>query len=116
MSRSKTPPSQLDKAFVADIDQAAVLMESWLVNVTKDQFVANAMLQSAVIRQIGIIGEAANKLSNTFKAAHKSIPWKQIVGMRNVVLHNYWNVDLDIVWDAATVKAPALASYLRDNA
>src|SRR5262245_9596434 len=115
MSRDKSSPD-LDKAFVADIIQAAEAIDKWTSGVTKDDFNANDMMQSAVIRQIGIIGEAANKRSGKFRKEHAAVPWSNIIGIRNIVLHTYWNVDLEVVWNAATVESQTLKNYLLANA
>ena len=103
-----------DEAFVDDILIAADSIREYTRGVAKDDFLSkrDAMIQDAVIRQVGIVGEAASKLSLSFRAKYPTIPWNQIVGMRNVVVHQYWEVNLDVVWDAATRDVPALARQL----
>jgi len=67
----------------------------------------------SVIRQVGIVCEAASKLSPSFRAKYPAIPWAQIIGMRNIVVHQYWEViNLDVVWEAATQDVPALIKKL----
>jgi uncharacterized protein with HEPN domain len=70
------------------------------------------MLAFALIRALEIIGEAADKVSETTHASHPSIPWSNIIGMRHKLIHGYFDVDLDIVWKAATEKLPELVAYL----
>ena len=98
-----------DESFVNDIMIAASSISDYVRGVTMEDFLSkrDAMIQDAVIRQVGIIGEAASKLSATFRASHPTVSWHEIVGMRNVVVHQYWDVDLNAVWEAATVDIPA---------
>ena len=102
-----------DRAFVNDILRAAGSIKSYVHGMHRHAFDQDPKTRDAVIRQIGIIGEAANKLSTNFRQAHPKIPWTAIIGMRNAVLHKYWDVRLDIVWDAAKRHAPKLANELR---
>ena len=103
-----------DEAFVDDILIATDSIRDYIRGVAKDDFLSkrDAMIQDAVIRQVGIVGEAASKLSPSFRAKYPAIPWAQILGMRNVVVHQYWEVDLDVVWEAATEDVPVLVKKL----
>jgi uncharacterized protein with HEPN domain len=65
----------------------------------RDEFLKDELVQDAVIRQIEIVGEASKRLSLGFKDTHPEIPWKDIVGMRNKLIHDYMGVDIDAVWD-----------------
>jgi uncharacterized protein with HEPN domain len=69
-------------------------------------------LHLALVRLIEIIGEAASRLSDTFRDTHPDIPWAAIIGMRNRLIHAYFSVDLDRVRDTVTVAIPALAGRL----
>lgn len=104
-----------DEAFVDDILIAADSIREYTRGVAKDDFLSkrDAMIQDAVIRQVGIVGEAASQLSPSFRAKYPTIPWNQIIGMRHIVIHQYWDVDLDVVWEAATEDVPALVRQLR---
>ena len=66
----------------------------------------------AVIRCIEIIGEAATRISETTRTATPDIPWSAIVGMRNRLVHAYFDVDTDVVWKTTTIELPALRSQL----
>ncbi len=66
------------------------------------------MRASAIIRQLCIIGEATSKLSTTFREEHPEVPWRDVIAMRNILLHAYRHVDLDKVWVAVSEDAPAL--------
>ena len=63
--------------------------------------------------QIEIIGEAANRVSRGFRAAHPEIPWQQIVAQRNILAHEYGEIDDSLVWRVATDRIPELISYLK---
>jgi uncharacterized protein with HEPN domain len=60
------------------------------------------------VRNVGIIGEAANQLPADFKARHPGVPWKQMAGMRNRLVHDYAGVDLEIVWEVVAKSLPQL--------
>ena len=80
----------------------------------KDRFASDPVLTRAFVRSIEIIGEAAKKLPEEFRQRHPSIEWGSITGMRDKLVHEYFGVDLDIVWDAATVKLPELRGELKN--
>ena len=73
---------------------------------------SNQMFAFALVRAVEIIGEAASRVSQETRETIPGIPWREIVGMRNKVIHDYVNVDHDIVWDVATVDLPALLAEL----
>ncbi|MEO1393153.1 MAG: HepT-like ribonuclease domain-containing protein [Cyanobacteria bacterium J06634_5] len=62
--------------------------------------------------EIIVIGEAANRLSEEFRLEHSNIPWKEIVGMRNILAHQYETVDAEVVWDAAVQDVPDLLKMI----
>ena len=70
------------------------------------------MLQFAVLRALELIGEAASKLPDSTHAAHPSIPWSNMIGMRHRLIHGYFDVDLDIVWNVVVGKLPDLIAWL----
>ena len=70
------------------------------------------LLNLALIRLLEIIGEAARAVSPALRQAHPEIPWRQMVGMRDRLIHGYFDVDLDIVWETVTQDLPALIFHL----
>ncbi len=80
----------------------------------------NRQLQLALVRCIEVIGEAAARVSAECRAAHSSIPWRQIIGTRNRLVHAYFEVNLDTIWRTATEELPPLVQHqeniLADNA
>lgn len=69
-------------------------------------FESDWVLQNAVIRELEILGEAAGRISRPFVDAHPEIPWKEITGLRHKLIHDYFAVDVAVVWRTATVNVP----------
>jgi uncharacterized protein with HEPN domain len=76
-------------------------------------FDRDELLQAWFLRHLQIIGEAARAVPEEVRARALAIPWSKIVGMRNVLVHGYFDIDADIVWDAATRELPALKAQLQ---
>jgi len=81
-------------------------------HVSFDDFSNNEMMLAAVVRELEIIGEAAGKLSKNFKSEHPEIPWADIVGMRNRLIHEYFGVDVKLVWQTSQKNVPELKEKL----
>ena len=77
----------------------------------KPKFFESDLIQRAVLYDIAVIGEAARNISNWLKQAHPEVPWVQIISMRNRVVHEYFNVGLDLVWRAVETELPELKAY-----
>jgi uncharacterized protein with HEPN domain len=97
-----------DAASLLDIVQACRRLQRHLSGVDQAHFFADEKTQDAVIRQIEIIGEAAKRLTAEFRQAHSQLPWKQMAGMRDILIHQYDRVDMAEIWSAATVDVPAV--------
>lgn len=80
----------------------------------RDQFMADTKTQDAVIRNIEIIGEATKQLSTDLRTAHPDIPWKQIAGMRDTLIHRYFGVKLDLVWQVVEKDLPAFKTRVEE--
>lgn len=76
--------------------------------ITRDDFFKNETLQKAFVRSLEIIGEATKKIPDDFKDQYRQVEWKAMAGMRDKLIHDYFGIDYEIVWDAAASKAPAL--------
>ena len=95
-----------------DIRDALRKVSSYIDGMDLAAFMADEKTVDAVIRNIGVIGEAAKQLPEDFKAAHPEIPWHQVAGMRNRLIHDYAGVDLEIVWQVASAALPAMAAEI----
>lgn len=95
-----------------DILDAIDRIGSYVEGITYEDFLADRKTQDAVTRNVEIIGEAARSLSEQFKQEHSSIPWQDIVGMRNVIVHHYFGILPDVVWDVIENELPTLRSQL----
>jgi uncharacterized protein with HEPN domain len=101
-----------DLAYIFDILEAAKLIKSYVEGIDKIAFDKDVMRQDAIFRRITIIGEATKRLSEEFRVNHPEISWKQMAGMRDVIVHDYGEVDLDVIWDTATKSIPALIAQI----
>jgi len=97
-----------DTVYLRHIIDAIERIRQYLVGVSYDQFLQNHLLQDGVVRQLEIIGEAANNISDAFKSAHADLSWSKMVGIRNRLIHAYFQVNLSIVWDTAQADLPSL--------
>lgn len=81
---------------------------------TEEEFGADEMVQDAVVRNLGIIGEAARHVPSDIQERYSGIPWAQMRGMRNVLIHEYPEVNSSIVWRTVTRNLPSLPSKLKE--
>ena len=108
-----------DNAYLEDILEAAKAIGRFTSGVSVEDFKANEEKYEAVNRKFEIIGEAAARLSPEAKKLFPEIPWKLVTAMRNILIHDYDDVDLDVVWDTAQRDLPPLIlkleTYFRAN-
>jgi uncharacterized protein with HEPN domain len=95
-----------------DILGSMRMIETYLSQLDLNCFESSTLHQDALIRRLEIIGEATARLSETFKEAYPDIPWKQMKGMRNILIHTYDSVDLDFVWEASQLSVNRLIPKL----
>ena len=103
-----------DKPYLLHIKDAIEKIEKFMEGIDFKKFTENDMIQSAVIRQIEIIGEATNHLSSTFMEKHFEVPWTDIIGMRHKLIHDYFGVDLKKVWGTIKKDIPSLKKNIED--
>jgi uncharacterized protein with HEPN domain len=105
-------PEEKDKAYLWDIREAAGDILAFVKGVKYAVFIKNRMIRFAVERQLLVIGEAASHISVQFREDHPEIPWRQMIGLRNVLAHEYGEIKVDRIWNAATVSVPELLKVL----
>jgi uncharacterized protein with HEPN domain len=99
--------------YLRDIVDAAEKLEAFVDDVSYSDFIENDEKQFAVIRALEIIGEAARYIPTSFRAKHDDIPWKEMVGMRDKLIHGYFGVSLTRVWETVENDIPTLANQVR---
>lgn len=100
--------NETDLVYLQHIRDAIEHIERYVQSISKEEFFEEDMRQDAVIRQLSIIGEAAGDLSEEFRKKYPSIPWFDVYGMRNKLVHDYFGVDLDAVWSTIQQDLPRL--------
>ena len=103
-----------DSVYLRHIFDAISRIEEYSQNIEYKDFMNNHLIQDGVIRQIEVMGEATKRLSSEIRESHSEIPWKDIAGMRDKLIHDYLGVDLDAVWETVQNDIPALKNRLRD--
>lgn len=101
-----------DQESLIDIATAIKRILRYTANISRADLEANDEKLSAILYQITIIGEAAKRLSLTFREEHPEIPWREMAGMRDVIVHEYDQLDFDVIWDVVQNKLSALQSLL----
>jgi uncharacterized protein with HEPN domain len=108
----ESPVGPRDAACLLDILLSARLARSYVAGTTWEGFAADRRCQDAVVRRLEVIGEAARRVSIAGRAALPGLPWRQMVGMRNRMIHEYDRVDVTVVWETVTRDLPALIALL----
>lgn len=101
-----------DPEYLLDILNAAKLATKYIQKVSREEFLEDSQCQDAVIRRLEIIGEASKRISAETRSQLSHLPWDAMIGMRNVMIHEYDDVDMSIVWTTIKKDIPALIKLL----
>ncbi|MGB0429961.1 MAG: DUF86 domain-containing protein [Bacteroidia bacterium] len=103
-----------DETRLKHILEAIKLIEEYSENKGLLEFETERMYQDACIRQLGIIGEACARMTEELRQSNEQIPWREIVGLRNIVIHEYFGVDCQVIWNVIDVELPILKIKIKE--
>lgn len=101
------------KVYLLDILESINHIESFIENVDEDSFFSNVEKQDAVLRRLEIIGEAVKHLPDRIRNKYSTTPWRQIAGMRDIIIHEYFGITLDMIWVVITEDLPELKAVIQ---
>jgi len=103
-----------DREWLLDILEAIERIEKYSSR-GRQTFEEDELIQNWIVHQLLIIGEALRSISEDFRREHNSIPWKETIGMRNILVHRYFDLDTDLVWKAVMRDMPDLKGKIRST-
>ena len=99
--------------YLLDIFEFASAIIKNIKDIKNEDFKQDRKTQDAILYEIAVLGEAVKKLSPEFRKQHPSIPWKQIAGMRDKLIHEYRRLNIDMVWQVTQTNIPELLNYIK---
>jgi len=98
--------------FLKDIRECSARVLEYAGVMTREEFLGDRKTLDAVMRNLAIIGEASKKVPAAIRRQYPDIPWKKMAGLRDIVVHDYFGVDEDIIWDVVSVRIPELKQQM----
>jgi uncharacterized protein with HEPN domain len=99
--------------YLQDILDSITDIENFIANITYEEFIKDRKTLNAVVRSIEIIGEASKKLPDALKAKYAELPWKEITGMRDKLIHAYFGMDTETIWQTVKHNIPLLKQTIQ---
>ncbi len=103
-----------DRQRLMHIIEAIDEIQQYTSGISQKSFLSNSMMRFACIKQLEIIGEAANAITSETKSMFTDLEWRQIIGMRHILVHEYFGVDFELIWQVITNDLPILKSKVLD--
>lgn len=101
------------RVYLEDMLVAAEKVAEYTKGLSFQQFCADSKTFDAVLRNLEVIGEAAKNITDDMRSRYPAIEWRKITGLRDILIHEYFGIDEDIIWDVVQNKVPELAAHLR---
>lgn len=102
-----------EKIFLAHVLESAEKIENFTKGISKETFENSDLIQDGVARRLEIIGEAVKNIPEDFKKKHPEVEWRKVAGTRDVLIHGYFGVDVNLVWDIAKHNIPELKAKIQ---
>ena len=103
-----------DRLYIIHIQECIARIQSYVSGIDEEQFTASSLLQDAVIRNLQVLAESTQRLSDDFKIQHREIEWHKISGLRNILVHDYLGIDSETVWHIISNELSILLKALED--
>jgi uncharacterized protein with HEPN domain len=100
------------EVYLEDMREAIRKIDSYTAGLSREQFAQDDKTVDAVIRNLEIVGEAAKMVPESVRLAHPEVEWRKIAGLRDILAHQYFEIDIDIIWDILETKLPPLEKQL----
>ena len=107
-------PNNRDAGFIWDMLQAIAKIQQFTANLSFEDYLDSVLVQSAVERQLEILGEAAGRISPDFQSTHSDINWRGIIGLRNILIHRYDDIQQQVVWKVVVSNLVPLRTQLEE--
>ncbi len=101
-----------DRDYLGDIQEAIQRIAAYTAGLTFEQFLKDTKTQDAIVRNLEVIGEATKNLSGRLTKSHPHLPWKDLAGVRDKMIHHYFGINYEVVWTIATNELPDLLARI----